>query len=98
MAQAGGTTFYFTSDPIDEVLDRAFESAHGKDVRLGGGVSTIRQFLAARLVDEMHFAISPVLLGAGEQLFEGVDLNELGYRCKEHRASDHAMHLILTRS
>jgi len=95
---AGGTTFYFTSDLIGDVLDRAFESAHGKDVRLGGGVNTIRQFLAARLVDEMHFAISPVLLGSGERLFEGVDLNELGYRCSAHRASDHATHVILSRS
>lgn len=93
----GGTSFYFTSDPIEDVLDRAFEAADGLDVRLGGGVSTINQYLAAGLVDEMHIAISPVVLGSGERLFDGVDLKEIGYTCTGFRSSENATHLILSR-
>lgn len=94
----GGTTFYFVTDGIDSALDRAREAANGKDVRIGGGVSTIRQFLQAGLIDQLHIAIAPVLLGSGEPLFHGLDLPALGYRCKEHAASAKATHIILGKS
>jgi dihydrofolate reductase len=94
---AGGTTFHFVTDGIDAALDRAFTSAKGKDVRLGGGVATVQQYLRAGLIDELHFAISPVLLGCGENLFAGIDLLELGYRCTSHVASENATHIILTK-
>src|SRR5690625_3286181 len=77
----GETTFYFITEGIQAALDRAFDSADGKDVRLGGGVSTIRQYLNARLIDEMHIAIAPILLGTGEHLFSEIDLVSLGYTC-----------------
>ena len=93
----GGTTFHFVTDGIEAALDRAREAAGGKDVRLGGGVSTIRQYLLAGLVDEMHLAISPVLLGAGEALFAGIDLPALGFRCTEHVATQAATHVVLSR-
>jgi dihydrofolate reductase len=76
---------------------RARAAAGGRDVRIGGGASTIRQYLRAGLIDEMHVAISPVLLGRGESLFEGIDLKSLGYRVIEHVASDAAMHLVIAR-
>src|SRR5688500_198913 len=78
----GGTTFHFVTEGIEEALRRAKQAAGGKDVRLGGGTETIRQYLRARLVDEMHLAISPVLLGTGEHLFSGLDLLALGYQVK----------------
>lgn len=93
----GGTTFHFVTDGILAALDRAKASASGKDVRIGGGVATIRQFLRARLIDELHLAISPVLLGSGEQLFVDLDMVELGYRCAEHVSTDNATHVILRR-
>ena len=93
----GGTTFHFTSEPIKDVLARAFDAAQGQDVRVGGGASTVNQFVAAGLVDELHIAISPVLLGSGERLFEGLDLKKLGYTCTQHRASEKATHLIISR-
>ena len=93
----GGTTFHFVTEGIDEALRRAREAAGEKDIRLGGGVETIRQYLRARLVDEMHLAISPVVLGSGEHLFAGLDLLALGYRITEHVASDAATHAVLTR-
>src|SRR3954470_24102397 len=80
----GGTTFHFVTDGIRAALERAFEAARGSDVRLGGGVATIRQYLQAGLVDEMHLAVSPVLLGSGENLFAGLNLAELGYQRSEH--------------
>ena len=89
----GGTTFYFVTDGIETALERAKAAAGTKDARLGGGVQTIRQYLRARLVDEMHLAISPVVLGSGEHLLAGIDLLELGYRVAEHRASEAAMWL-----
>ena len=92
----GGTTFHFVTDGIDAALSRAKDAARGKDVRLGGGAATIRQYLASRLIDEMHIAIQPVLLGRGEHLFAGIDTTGLGYRITE-RASDHAQHVVLTR-
>jgi dihydrofolate reductase len=93
----GGTTFHFVTDGIESAWAQAREAAQGKDVRLGGGVATIRAFLAAGLVDEMHLAISPVLLGAGEALFAGIDLPRLGFRCVEHVPTAHATHVVLRR-
>jgi dihydrofolate reductase len=94
----GGTTFHFVTEGIEEALRRAKQAAGAKDVRLGGGTETIRQYLRARLVDEMHLAISPVLLGSGEHLFSGLDLGALGYRVKERATSEAAMHIIVTRA
>ena len=93
----GGTTFHFATDGIEDALRRAKEAAGGKDVRLGGGAATIRQYLSAKLVDEMHFAISPLLLGSGESLLAGLDLVALGYRVSEHVASEGATHVVVTR-
>lgn len=98
IAMEGGTTFYFVTDGIHSVLERAFDAAHGKDVRLGGGVATIRQYLRAGLVDELHIAISPVLLGSGESLFAGIDMPSLGYRCVEHVATPNATHVVLKKA
>lgn len=91
----GGTTFHFVTGGIHEALEQARRAAAGKDIRLSGGVSTVRQYLLAGLVDEMHIAISPVLLGSGENLFGGIDLAALGYRCVEHVPSEHATHVII---
>jgi dihydrofolate reductase len=94
---AGGTTFHFVTDGIHTALQRAKDAAGGLDVRLGGGPATIRQYLQAGLIDEMHVAISPVLLGCGESLFAGIDLLKLGYRCTEHVTTPAAMHVMLRR-
>jgi dihydrofolate reductase len=91
----GGTVFHFVSDGIDAALSRATEAAHGQDIRLGGGVATIQQYLRAGLIDELHLAISPVLLGTGEHLFGDIDLVQLGYRCTEHVATENATHVVL---
>jgi dihydrofolate reductase len=93
----GGTTFYFVTDGIEAALARAKEAAGGKDVRLGGGVSTIRQYLQAGLVDEMHLAISPVLLGSGEALLAGIDLPALGFKVAGHVATEAATHVVLSK-
>lgn len=93
----GGTTFYFVTEGIESALDRARKAAAGKDVRLGGGVNVIQQFLRQRLIDEMHIAVAPVLLGSGERLFEGIDLPALGYACTSHQSSTRATHLIIAR-
>jgi dihydrofolate reductase len=93
----GGTTFHFVTGGIHEALDRAREAAAGLDVRIGGGAATLRQYLREGLVDEMHFAIAPVLLGRGEPLFEGLDLRALGYECVEFVASEKATHVVLRR-
>jgi len=98
LAMAGGTTFHFITDGIEPALRAAKTAAGGKDVRLGGGVSTIRQYLQVRLIDELHLALSPVLLGSGESLFAGLDLPSLGYRCTGHVATARATHVVLTRS
>jgi len=90
----GGTVFHFVTDGIHSALEQAKAAANGKDVRLGGGVSTIKQYLHAGLVDEMHIAISPILLGTGEHLFAGLDLPALGYYCAEHTSSPNATHVI----
>ncbi|MBS2027399.1 MAG: dihydrofolate reductase family protein [Deltaproteobacteria bacterium] len=94
----GGTCFHFVTGGIHEALARAKRAAAGKDVRLGGGVATIRQYLKERLVDELHFAISPVLLGSGEHLFAGIDLPKLGYRVVESVTTKKAMHIRVGRA
>ena len=94
-AMDGGTTFHFVTDGIQNALKRAFETAGGKDVRLGGGVDTLRQYLRARLVDVMHLAVSPVLLGAGENLFAGLDLPKLGYKTVECVGTTGATHVVI---
>ena len=83
---------------IQAALDRAKDAARGKDVRLGGGVATVRQFLTAGLIDELHLAISPVLLGRGEHLLAGIDTVGLGYTCTEHASTDLATHVVLAKS
>jgi dihydrofolate reductase len=93
----GGTVFHFVTDGIHAALTRAIEAANGKDIRLGGGVATIRQYLGAARIDEMHLAIAPVLLGSGEHLFSGIDAAKLGYQCSEHVATANATHLVLTK-
>jgi dihydrofolate reductase len=97
LAMAGGTTFHFVTEGIHVALQRATEAANGQDVRLGGGVATIRQYLEAGLVDEMHVAISPILLGSGEHLLANVDTLALGYRCTEHVTTAAEMHFVLTK-
>jgi len=97
LVMEGGTTFHFVTDGIAVALAQAREAAEGKDVRIGGGVSVIQQYLRQRLIDEMHVAIAPVLLGSGERLFEGIDLPTLGYACTKHEASALATHVILAR-
>jgi dihydrofolate reductase len=93
----GGTVFHFVTDGIHAALERAIEAANGRDVRLGGGVATIRQYLREQLLDEMHLAISPVLLGSGEHLLAGIDLSKLGYRCSEHVPTPNATHIVLAK-
>ncbi|CAN5473417.1 dihydrofolate reductase family protein [soil metagenome] len=97
LVMEGGTTFHFVTDGIEAALDRAREAAQGKDVRVGGGAATIRQYLRAGLIDELHMAQSPVLLGSGEPLFTGIDLLALGYECTERVSTEHATHLVLTK-
>ncbi|MBI4807801.1 MAG: dihydrofolate reductase [Nitrosomonadales bacterium] len=94
----GGTTFHFVTDGIRAALEQAFDAAKGQDVRIGGGVDTIRQYLRAGLIDEMHLAISPVLLGSGENLLSGIDMRSLGYRCVEHVPTQLATHVVLKKS
>jgi dihydrofolate reductase len=93
----GGTTFHFITGGIGEALDKAKAAAGGKDVKIGGGVSTVRQYLQAGLIDELHFAISPVVLGKGEAMFTGIDLPALGFRVAEHVATEHATHIVLAK-
>ena len=97
LAMEGGTTFYFVTDGFRSALEQAKASAGGKDVRLGGGVYTIRQYLDAGLVDEMHLAVSPVLLGRGEHLLGGIDLPALGFKVKEYVGTPRAAHYVLTK-
>ena len=93
----GGTVFHFITDGIEAALDQARAAARGKDVRVGGGAATIRQYLQAGLLDELHLAISPVVLGQGEPLLQGIDLRALGYTVKEHVCTAAAMHLVVGR-
>jgi dihydrofolate reductase len=94
----GGTTFYFVTDGIESALKQAQKAAGGKDIRLNGGVSVIRQYLAKGLVDYMHLAVSRKLLGAGENLFAGLDLVKLGYTVKETASGENATHVIIEKS
>jgi dihydrofolate reductase len=93
----GGTTFHFVADGIHAALKRAVEAAGDRDIRLGGGVATIQQYLRAGLIDEMHLAISPILLGSGEHLLAGIDAPKLGYQCTEHVPTANATHIVLTK-
>lgn len=98
IAMQGGTEFHFVTDGIEAARARAFDAANGADVRLGGGVATMQQYLRAGLVDEMHVAVSPVLIGSGERLFEGLDLPRLGYRVSEVLASPAATHVMIRKN
>lgn len=98
LTMAGGTVFHFVTDGIHAALEQATAAAGDKDVRLGGGVATIRQYLRAALVDELHLAISPVLLGSGEHLLNGIDMRALGYECAKYVAGERAAHVFLRRS
>jgi dihydrofolate reductase len=97
LVMEGGTTFHFVTDGFDSALRQAREAAQGRDVRLGGGVATVRQALQAGLVDVMHLAISPTALGRGESLLAGIDLPALGYTCSERINTAKAMHVVFTR-
>jgi dihydrofolate reductase len=93
----GGTTFYFVTDGIESALSKAKRAANGKDVRIGGGVSTVRQYLMKGLIDEAHVAISPVLPGKGESLWADLDLRALGYNVTEHVAGERATHHLVSK-
>ena len=95
LKMAGGTEFRFVTDGIHAALDEARAAAGAGDVRLGGGVATVRQYLQARLIDELHLAVRPVLLGAGEALLRDIDLPALGYECWNHVAGERATHVFL---
>jgi dihydrofolate reductase len=98
LAMKGGTVFHFVTDGAQAALDRAKTSARGKDVRIGGGAATIRQYLEAGLVDEMHIVAAPVLLGTGEPFFSGVDLKALGFEVAERVATPRATHYVLAKA
>lgn len=91
----GGTEFFFVTDGIQSALKQAKAASGVRDVRLGGGVATIRQYLRAGLIDELHLVISPVLMGSGENLWNGIDMHALGYECAKHVAGERAMHVYL---
>ena len=93
----GGTTFYFVTDGIEAALEQARAAAGDRDVKIGGGVSTVRQYLQAGLIDELHFAFSPVMLGKGEAMFAGIDLPALGFSVTETATTDLATHIVLSR-
>jgi len=94
----GGTVFHFVTDGIDAALQLAKQSANGKDVRLGGGVSTIQQYLKAKLINDLHLTVSPIILGAGERLFADINLLELGYYCTKSTCSDKVTHLLIAKA
>jgi dihydrofolate reductase len=95
LVMEGGTTFYFVTGGIEEALKRAKQAAGDKDVKIGGGVSTVRQYLQAGLIDSLHFALAPVALGQGEALFAGINLPALGFSVTERKATEHATHVVL---
>jgi dihydrofolate reductase len=97
LTMTGGTEFRFVTDGIHSALEQAMTAAGGRDVRLGGGVSTIRQYLRAALIDELHLALGPVLLGAGEHLLRDIDLRALGYECSKCVAGERATHVYLSK-
>jgi dihydrofolate reductase len=94
----GGTVFHFVTDGIHAALERARAAAKGKEIRVGGGTATVRDYLRARLIDSIHVAISPVLLGGGESLFADLDLTALGYGVTEHVASQRATHVVISKT
>ena len=94
----GGTTFHFVTDGIEAALERAVKAADGADVRIGGGASTIQQYLRARLIDDLHVVLVPFLLGGGERLFDSLDGGALGYECVELVSSPSVVHLRLSRA
>ena len=98
VSMKGGTVFHFITDGIESALEKARKTANGKDIRIGGGTSTIRQFLQAGYIDEMHLAFAPVFLGAGEHFFEGMDLPKLGFTETQTRYGKGATHVILRKS
>lgn len=98
LVMAGGTTFFFVTEGIEAALARARDAAADEDIRIGGGVETVRAYLAAGHIDELHLVVSPVLLGRGEHLLAGLDLPSLGYRCTRQVASECAMHVVLDRA
>jgi dihydrofolate reductase len=93
----GGTTFYFVTEGIEAAMEKAQEAADGKEIRIGGGVSTLRQYLQAGLIDEMHLAFSPIFLGSGEHLFSDLDLPTLGFTPVENTYGEKATHILLTK-
>lgn len=97
LTMEGGTTFYFVTDGLEAALQKAKEAAKGKDVRIGGGVSVIRQYLAAGLIDEMHLAVSPVLLGEGEHLFAGINLPKFGFAPVRTVQGENATHVLISK-
>jgi dihydrofolate reductase len=97
LVMAGGTTFYFVTNGLESALQQAKAAAKGKDVRIGGGVSVIRQYLVAGQIDEMHLAMSPVLLGEGEHLFAGINLHQMGFEVARSIAGEKAMHVFMKR-
>jgi len=97
LEMAGGTTFHFVTEGIHAALEQAKVAAKGKDIRIGGGAATVRQYLKAGLIDSLHLALSPVLMGSGEALFAGIDMKGLGYRCTERTATQAAMHVTLAK-
>lgn len=97
IAMEGGTVFHFVTEGIEVALKKAKAAAGGKNVKIGGGVSTVRQYLKRGLIDELHFAIAPVVLGRGEAMFAGIDLPALGFKVIERTATDHATHIVLGR-
>ena len=97
LAMKGGTVFHFVTQGIHAALEQAQAAANGRDVRIGGGTATVRQYLQERLVDEMHLAVRPVLMGRGENLFRDLDLAALGYRCVRHVQGERAMHVFIER-
>ena len=95
LQMAGGTTFHFVTGGIHEALERAREAAGDRDIRLGGGAATVREYLQAGLIDDLHLALRPLLLGRGEALFAGLDLDALGYECTGMQPGERAVHMFL---
>jgi dihydrofolate reductase len=98
LGMKGGTTFHFVTEGAESALNQAIEAAAGKDVRIGGGVSTIRHYLSAGQIDEIHFAVSPVLLGEGEHLFSGINLAHLGYTPVKTVSGQKATHVLISKA
>jgi dihydrofolate reductase len=97
VSMEGGTVFHFVTDGIESALERAKDAAKDKDIRLGGGVSTVRQYLKAGLIDEMHLTVSPTLLGSGENLLAGIDTRALGYECTRHVGTELTSHFVIAK-